>query len=322
MTKFISLFAGPGGMCTGAKNLGIETVGIEWDADACKTRRAAGLPTVEGDVRTYGPSDFPDCDSLMGGPPCQTFTVAGNGSGRKSLDDVVQLIRWMAAGEDVTDVLSTVADDRTALVVEPLRWILQAASSGNPYRNIVLEQVPTVLPVWKEYASVLDTLGYKVVTGVLNAEQYGVPQTRKRAFLVASLDRLPVLPKPTHSKYRKGVARSQVDAGCLPWVALEDVADRGAPYWVRSNYNTASTGQRGRRDSNTPSFTVTSCVLRNRLFTHAGVELPRLSFAEAGAVQSFPVDYPWSGKGVHQQIGNAAPPLLVAAVLSAALSDG
>lgn len=315
--KIVSLFAGPGGICMGAKALGIESDGIEWDANACKTRRAACLSTFEGDVRAYGPSDFPDADTLAGGPPCQTFTVAGNGSGRKALDEVLSLARWMADGEDVSGLLAGLTDERTGLVLEPLRWILEAHRAGRPYRNVVLEQVPTVLPVWTEYARIMSGMGYSVSTGLLNSEEYGVPQTRKRAFLVASLDAVATLPAPTHRRYIKDVASSEGDAALLPWVAMDSVVERGAPFWVRSNYNTGGTGERARRFSDQPAFTVTGCVMRNRFFTLDGQELSRTSYAEAGALQSFPLDYPWSGVAVHQQIGNAAPPLLVRAVLAA-----
>jgi len=88
---------------------------------------------------------------------------------------------------------------------------------------------------------------------------------------------------------------------------------------VRSNYNNASTGLRGERYSTEPAFTATGCVMRNRFFAEDGTELPRVSYAEAGAIQSFPMDWPWSGRYIHRQIGNAAPPVLIAAVLREAL---
>lgn len=317
--KFISLFAGPGGMCLGAEMTGQESVGIEWDANACQTRRAAGLTTIQGDVRKYGPSDFPDCDALMGGPPCQTFSVAGSGSGRKSLDDVLTLAQLMEAGADVGELLTLVEDEKTALVLEPLRWILERHRAGSQYKAILLEQVPTVLPVWNEYARILRGIGYDVTTSLVNAEEYGVPQTRKRAVLLARPFDLmdPVeIPTPTHCKYRKGQSAGAAGGHLKPWVSLGEVVDRGTPYWVRSNYNTASTGQRARRSSFDPAFTVTGCVMRNRFFAESDdVELDRVSYGEAGAIQTFPIDYPWSGRYIHQQIGNAAPPVLMAALL-------
>lgn len=321
--RFVSLFAGPGGMCKGAEMAGHQTIGIEWDANACRTRRAAGLPTVEGDVRRFGPQDFPDCTGLMAGPPCQTFTVAGSGSGRKNLDTVKQLIRSMESGEDIAVRLSELGDDRTALVLEPLRWILEADRARSPYEVVILEQVTAVLPVWQEMAQVMRRLGYSVATGLVNAEEFGVPQTRKRAVLVARLDgEVAALPVPTHRKYRKGVSRSDGDQSLKPWVSLGDVADRGIDYWVRSNYNNASTGLRGRRTSDDPAFTVTGAVMRNRFFREDGFELDRVDYSEAGAIQTFPRDYPWSGKYIHQQIGNATPPLLVSALVSAATAPG
>jgi DNA (cytosine-5)-methyltransferase 1 len=54
------------------------------------------------------------------------------------------------------------------------------------------------------------------------------------------------------------------------------------------------------------------------LFSNEG-ELDRLKVSEAGRLQTFPADYPWSGKDVSQQIGNAIPPRLAAHVLAAAL---
>lgn len=322
MKRMISLFAGPGGMCLGAAAVGIESIGIELDHNACETRRAAGLPTVEGDVRKYSPSDFPGREIFTAGPPCQTFTVAGKGAGRKSLDDVLFLARMMEAGDDVSEFLEMLSDERTGLVLEPLRWVLEATRSGNPYRTIVLEQVTTVLPVWEEYARIFRTLGYSTHTGLLNAEEYGVPQTRKRAFLVASLNHEANLPTPTHRKYLKGQDQNEGDPSLAPWVSLGEVVQRDTPFWVRSNYNHAGTGERARRGSNEPAFTVTGCVMRNRFFDYNGTELKRFSYAEAGVVQTFPSDYPWSGKAIHQQIGNAAPPMLVAAVLRSVLDSG
>src|SRR5690348_10211305 len=93
--RIVDLFAGPGGLDVGATWLGIPVTGIELDDDACATRAAAGLDTVRGDVRAYGPTDFPDATVLAGGPPCQTFTVAGKGAGRRALEQVVRCVAGM-----------------------------------------------------------------------------------------------------------------------------------------------------------------------------------------------------------------------------------
>uniref|UniRef100_A0AAU7GXU1 DNA (cytosine-5-)-methyltransferase n=1 Tax=Streptomyces phage Geonosis TaxID=3158856 RepID=A0AAU7GXU1_9CAUD len=312
MTKMIGLFAGPGGLCWGGELVGVKSVGIEWDANACATRRAAGLETVQGDVRQYGPKDFPECTTLTAGPPCQTFTTTGTGTGRKQLDMVLSYLDLMALGIDVREDLKQLDDERTGLVLEPLRWALEAHSLGTPYRTIVLEQVPAVLPVWEAMAEVLTGLGYSVATGVLRTERYGVPQTRKRAVLVASLDRFAQLPVATHLPYSR--------SGINDCVTMDEVLDRPEPFTVISNYGTGGdASKRGQRTSDEPAFTVTGKVSRNRVVALDGTELPRFTHAEAGALQSFPHSYPWSGKDIPQQIGNAVPPLFAAAVLRAAL---
>lgn len=216
MLDAIDLFAGPGGWDVAAERLGLNVLGIEFDKAACQTRRANGHPTVEGDVREYGPADFP-ARGFIASPPCQTFSAAGKGAGRKALDVVLDLIGRMARREQID--FSVFDDERTALVLEPLRWILEAKDSGTPYEWISLEQVPTVLPVWEAYAEVLRAEGYEVETGNLQAEMFGVPQTRKRAILVARLGEPVALPEPTHSRYYPRDPE-RLDENVLPWVSM------------------------------------------------------------------------------------------------------
>lgn len=326
--KIVDLFAGPGGLDVAADKLGVATVGVEWDAAACTTRRAAGLETVEGDVRRYGPAHFPEADVLAGGPPCQTFTVAGSGNGRRALDDVLQFVKRMVAREDREEIakdLSKMDDERTGLVLEPLRWVLEAIDNvGDPYRSIVLEQVPAVLPVWEAYAEALQSEGYSVDCGLLRTEAYGVPQTRKRAVLIARKGEESVsLPTPTHRTYRKGVDREAGHGDLLPWRTMADVLERQSPFLVISNYGTGGDPKaRGRRGSWEPSATITGKIFRNRVVSMSDAELDRFSYSEAGRLQTFPADYPWSGLDVGQQIGNAVPPRLAMHILSAAFGWG
>ncbi|MEU6979523.1 DNA cytosine methyltransferase [Streptomyces sp. NPDC046371] len=321
--EIVDLFAGPGGLDVAARDLGYEVTGIEFDQDACDTRSEAGLQTLQGDVRDFGPHKFPNATILAGGPPCQTFTVAGGGAGRRALDEVIDFARRMADGEDVRSKLAVLDDERTGLVLEPLRWALEALRDGRPYEAIVLEQVPAVLPVWQEYAKVLSANGYWVAEPkVLHTEQFGVPQTRRRAILVARLSAIAELPAATHRLYRKGVPRDQGDSKLKPWVPMSEVLDRSTPFEVISNYGTGGDPKaRGRRSSAEPAFTVTGKVSRNRVVGMDGTELRRFSDDEAGRLQTFPRGYPWSGRAIAQQIGNAIPPLLGRAVLGAAVGS-
>ncbi|MGW6455132.1 DNA cytosine methyltransferase [Streptomyces sp. NPDC055078] len=324
--RMVDLFAGPGGLDIAAQHLevAVET-GIEWDEDACATRRSAGLETLKGDVRDYGPSHFPDATVLAGGPPCQTYTVAGSGAGRRALDDVLDLAKRMAAREKIGERLADLDDERTGMVLEPLRWVLAAVDADRPYEAIVLEQVPAVLPVWRAMRELLEAEGYRVAEpAVLRAEEFGVPQTRRRAILIARRSTDPVMPVPTHRAYRKGVCRTEGDQRLLPWVTMTDVLpERLEPFHVVSNYGTGGDPKaRGRRHSDHPSATVTGKISRNRVVTPDGAELPRFTNAEAGRLQTFPADHPWAGRGIAQQIGNAIPPRLGVHVLAAALGLG
>lgn len=219
---YVDLFAGPGGWDFAAKLRRLNGIGIEISPNACATRRMMGLPTVEGDVRKYHVSQFRAARGMIASPPCPSFSQAGLGGGRQSLPDVIRAVYTMAFDPSEQHLFE---DDRTALVLEPLRWALQALDEGHPFEWINLEQVPPVLPVWEAMAEVLRARGYSVVTANLYAEQYGVPQTRKRAILMARLGGRVTLPTPTHSRYHgKG---GKLDAGVQKWVSMAEALGWG-----------------------------------------------------------------------------------------------
>jgi DNA (cytosine-5)-methyltransferase 1 len=99
---------------------------------------------------------------------------------------------------------------------------------------------------------------------------------------------------------------------------------RPTPFLVRSNYGSSSNpGRRGVRSDQQPAFTVTGKISRFVVFQHLDEDVlyegPRFSMNEAGILQTFPPDYPWSGTAQAQQVGNAVPPLFGAHLLTAAL---
>lgn len=364
----MDLFAGPGGLDIAATIMQVESIGVEWDDATRATRDAAGLLTAKvKDVAALSPCDpqVVDANVLTGGPPCQSFSVAGSRKGHKALEEVKRLATiltgqetlasfdaaWKAVKKETDDM----SDERTGLVLQPLRWIMEAKlRRGRPYDVVVLEQVPTVMPVWKHYADLLKQVGYAAEAHLLHAEDFGVPQTRRRAVLIAQwdpnhTDRAVHFPDVTHQRYRKGVERlpkqkrqksvTEQDGALFaapvrtvePWVAMQDVLKGSRPqdFVMVSNYGSGGDPKnRGRRTSREPAATVTGKVRRNRLFLlkesesgtkEVGEELDRLSFEEAGLLQSFPARYPWQSTDVAQQIGNAIPPRLSLHILSSAL---
>lgn len=218
----IDLFAGAGGWDLAAAEMGLDVLGIELDKDACDTRAAAGLRTHKGDIAALDPADFaPQSGRLQGliaSPPCQAFSTAGKRLGETDKPLVFDCINSYAETGEWRAGDVEWADERSALVLEPLRWarVLQPTW-------IALEQVPPVLEVWQWFANVWRHAGYHVWTGVLSAERYSVPQTRKRAILLAHRDRPVAPPAPTHQEYVPGVPASEemtLEGVILPWVSM------------------------------------------------------------------------------------------------------
>lgn len=167
----LDLFAGPGGWDLALRDLGHhDVVGLELDAMTCATRAAAGFRTVRCDISTYPPGPFVGkVDGLIASPPCQTFSAAGPQQG---IDTV-----------------------RGQLVWEPLRFVRALTPTW-----VAMEEVKEVEPVWRVYERELRALGYFTWSGLLNAADYGVPQSRLRAFFMAHRD-FPVAPAaPSHAK--------------------------------------------------------------------------------------------------------------------------
>jgi DNA (cytosine-5)-methyltransferase 1 len=241
------LFAGAGGWDLAAAKLGIHARGVENMKEARATRDAAGLTTIHDDVWTFAPDG--NAEGLIASPPCQTFSAAGKGSGRKALDDVLGAI-WSDAHmslDHLRDVGEKVGDDRTALVLTPLHF----AMTGG-YDWLAWEQVPTVLPVWQACAEVLRANGWKAWAGLSQAEMYGVPQTRKRAFLIASRNGITAAP-PTHSRYYSR-SPEKLDPGVQKWVSMAEAL--GGAIADGQARNSGPGAAREPRSIDHPSYTI------------------------------------------------------------------
>jgi DNA (cytosine-5)-methyltransferase 1 len=215
--KILDLFAGAGGWEEALRMLGLSALGIETEPWACATARAAGHERLEADVAELDPLGFAPVWGLVGSPPCQAYSSAGKGLGRVDKPLVIACAHELAAGNDSRRAWREGCHDpRSLLTVEPLRYTLALRP-----RWVALEQVPAVLELWTLFAALLSGQGYHTAAGVLSAERYGVPQTRRRAFLIASLDGPVSLPEPTHSSYDPRRKETPEDELTLePWVSM------------------------------------------------------------------------------------------------------
>jgi DNA (cytosine-5)-methyltransferase 1 len=194
----LDLFAGAGGFSLGLKKSGITTVGAnEIDRFAAETFRAnfPNTSLIEDDIRAVSDktikSSFSGVDLVVGGPPCQGFSVAGPSQ-------------------------YGILDDRNNLVLEYLRVIsilkpkMVVMENVKNFLNGKLPSKDLVIDVVKQR---LQDLDYKVKVQVTYAPDFGIPQSRTRVFVIATHNKanikFPAI-EPTH-----GFALS-------PYVNVED----------------------------------------------------------------------------------------------------
>ena len=218
--EVLDLFAGAGGASWGFHEVTDHVLGLELNTDAVATQEYAGMECYQTDIAATNAAAFQKLHGsahlhLHASPPCTTFSAAGKGHGRNSVE-VLGAAAYDILTHGFTDVDLDGIDATTRLVLEPARWIEAIRPD-----SISFEQVRAVLPVWEAYALGLEGIGYHVWTGLLHAEQYGVPQTRTRAWLMASREREVGPPAPTHSRYH--VRNPQhLDEDVRPWVSMAE----------------------------------------------------------------------------------------------------
>lgn len=284
--SIVDLFAGPGGWELALKRLAPwyydNTLGIEYDNWTVATRLAAGHKTLQADVSKVDPFDYEGLWGLIASPPCRDFSQANpkqlglNGDSGRLTE---QVIRWADA-------------------LRP-EWI-------------ACEQVRKVLPIWEQYGEWLRQHGYSVWTGVLNAADYGVAQTRKRAILIASRRRHVSRPEPLFAE--KGATDGMLP---FPWrtmaAALPHRTD--LPAWCHQRPSTTVVGSFKPEVQAAPGYRKKGDTSRQN--TPGSVIL---SHAERLTLQSFPADYPVQGPKTakDRQIGDVIPATLAAFVLAEA----
>lgn len=289
MHDSVDLFAGIGGW--GAH------MGFESDDDVVATRRACGLETIQVDVSRVPPRAMPPSTGQCASPPCPPFSATGNGEGRKDLELLAAGARDLGIGRDCRpDVRESAEDPRSVLSLEPLRWALAVEPEW-----VAWEQVIGALPVWEACAQVLADRQYSVWVGIMDAWDYGSPQTRRRAILMAHRSRLVSKPSPIE-----------------PRLVLEDVLGNWGPEGMVLRMG-RSRGTARRLDQPSPTMMFGKSPSGVAWYGPGGDLIRPISLEEALIIQGFPADYALRGGKISQyrQIGNAVPRPMAEAILGA-----
>lgn len=301
--KVISVFSGAGGLDLGFLRAGHEIVWAnDDDPEAVETyRRNIGSHIVLGDIRSIKTSDIPNGDILIGGFPCQGFSVAN----------------WKRSITDPRNLLFREAS-RVLKGKQPSFFVMENVSGLTSMANGKALQM-----ICDEFSSV----GYKVRNAVLNAADYGVPQRRLRLILLGVRSDLKVEvsfpPPPTHSE--PGILPI---LGLKPWTTVGEALahfpepdnENTIPNHECSRYKLKFNGHLGHRviDPKRPAPTVTARGDKNGgvVVLHHPGNHRRMSARELAAVQSFPDDFVFAGPktSAYRQIGNSVPPLLAEAI--------
>lgn len=180
---FIDLFAGIGGIRLGFESVGGKCVfSSEFDEDACKTYEANFTEHPAGDITKIPAWSIPDFDILLGGFPCQAFSIIGKKEG--------------FANETCGTLFFDI--ERILKTKRPKAFMLENV------RNLVAHDGGKTFKVIKSH---LEALGYHVYAQVLNALDYGVPQNRERIIIVGFINDVKfTFPEPVAVSERKSLS--------------------------------------------------------------------------------------------------------------------
>jgi len=303
--NFIDLCAGVGGFSLGMMMAGHEPIAA-YDSDPIAVEyynRNLGPHAQVRDIRTLRGADLPEADGIIGGPPCQALSSANK------LRGVAQTGGW---GWE---------SDRN-LVPEFVRLVLEARP-----KFFVMENVLGILR-FKEGLNFefgrLAAAGYEPVIVKVDAANYGVPQNRKRIFIIGYRNNAFVrFPAPTHTQRNQVSARTAIGALLTeptpapkymqPYCEGEDKMISG------TNRPPQKRGERFFywRTLDRPSFTILSKGRAGKC--NGGIDRVwmsgncyRLTQFHLGTLQSFPNSFEWPENFYPARVlaGNAVPPLL------------
>lgn len=198
--KIVSLFSGCGGLDLGFHNEGFKIIWANDNMkDACESYKVnIGNHIICKSILDINPQDIPRADIIIGGPPCQGFS----GIGKRDPNDKRSSLVW-----SYLEILKSIKPK--IFLFENVTGIKSAKSPDGS------KVIDNIMKAFKD-------IGYTINIYTLNAADYGVPQRRRRVFIIGNrlgLDISP--PKETHSEDNKSLKK---------WVSsFEAISDLGIP---------------------------------------------------------------------------------------------
>ena len=318
--KYIDLFSGAGGFSLGFDNKGFQNVfSVDIEPSFCETynHNFPNHNLIQKDICDVTDAElkylkeYDEIDVVIGGPPCQGFSIAGN-IGRKFIDDP----RNKLFKEFV----------RVVKVVKPTYFVMENVArlynhnKGNTRKEIITD---------------FENLGYKVECKILNSADYGVPQVRKRVIFIGTknsqkilfpnkevdkyvtvkeaLSSYPKLESGQESKIPNHIAMSHSEQMLHKMSFVSDGGDRNEiPEQIRPK--SGDVRKYIKYSSNKPSVTVTGDM--RKIFHYE--QNRALTVRELAKLQSFPDDFEFKGTKIsqQQQVGNSVPPRMSEAIAS------
>jgi len=316
--KYIDLFSGAGGFSLGFDNKGFHNIfSIDIEPNFCQTYKH-NFPNhklIEKDICELSESElkllkeYDQIDVVIGGPPCQGFSIAGN-IGRKFVDD-----------------------PRNRLFKEFVRVVKEVKP-----RFFVMENVARLFnhnngETKKEIIKDFENLGYKVDCKILNSADYGVPQVRKRVIFIGTLNNVkiefppkevekyvsvkdalssyPKLESGEESSIPNHIAMSHSVQMLNKMSYISDGGDRNEiPLKIRPK--SGDVRKYIKYASDKPSVCVTGDM--RKIFHYE--QNRALTVRELAKLQSFPDDFVFKGSKIsqQQQVGNSVPPRMAEAI--------
>lgn len=304
--KLISLFSGAGGLDLGFQQAGFDIIWAnENDKSIWETYRHNHPKTFldTRSVKEIKTNEIPKCDGIIGGPPCQSWSLAGSRKGKNGIDD-----------------------HRGKLIYEYLRIVKDKKPTFFVFENVSGILSPSNQKEFTKFREKLENLNYNITYQNLNAKDYGIPQDRKRVFLVGikkdlrtsfDFNRVKKVKKPntlydcvydlqSTSFNSTQITNHEYYEGGFSSIYMSRNRVRS---WKEASFTIQASG----RHSPLHPSAFPMIKKSNDRFIFAKKNIRRLTVRECARIQTFPDNFTFKYKKLndgYKMVGNAVPVLL------------